>query len=124
MKKTLTAALAATALLGGGAVLMHSHGSTVAQAQAGAKATVDAAIAAGQVGERIDGYLAVVSDAPANVRAAVDEINIGRKAAYTRLAREQNVKTEVVARLTGEKQIAKAAPGTFVMRDDGVWGKK
>ena len=124
MKKLIIAGLATAGLLAGGAVVLQITGNNVAVAQMDAKSIVDAAKARGEVGERIDGYLAVVTDTSTEVKAAVDEINIGRKQVYTRLAREQNVKIEVVARLTGEKQIAKAAPDNMVMGEDGVWTKK
>ena len=124
MKKLIIAGLATAGLLAGGTVVLQITGNNVAVAQMDAKSIVDAAKARGEVGERIDGYLAVVTDTSTEVKAAVDEINIGRKQVYTRLAREQNVKIEVVARLTGEKQIAKAAPDDMVMGEDGVWTKK
>lgn len=124
MKKLLIAAVTAAGLMTGGALILQTSGDNVAAAQSSAKAVVDAAKSRGEIGERIDGYLGVVGSPSAAVRAAMDEINIGRKSVYTELAREQNVKTEVVARLTGEKQIAKAARGEFVMGETGQWAKK
>ena len=124
MKRLVVAGLSAFALLGAGAVALHGTGGNVAEARQSAKAVVDAAKARGEVGEVVTGYLEVVSGAPADVRAAVQEINIGRKALYQRLAREQGVELRVVAQLAGEKQIAGAAPGTFVMGEDGQWRRK
>ncbi|MEM9599425.1 MAG: YdbL family protein [Pseudomonadota bacterium] len=125
MKKLIIAGLAATALLAGGAVALHHSGTNVAEARMNAKSIVDAAKTRGEVGEQIDGYLGIVSAAAsADVRAAVNEINIGRKQVYTRLARDQNVRIEVVARLTGEKQIEKAAKGEYVLGETGQWTRK
>ncbi|GLQ22000.1 YdbL family protein [Algimonas porphyrae] len=125
MKKLIIAGLAASGLLVGGAVALHGTGTNVAEARMNAKSIVDAAKARGEVGEQIDGYLGIIAaDASREVRAAVNEINIGRKQVYTRLAREQNVRIEVVARLTGEKQIAKAGPGEMVLGEDGQWTRK
>jgi uncharacterized protein YdbL (DUF1318 family) len=124
MKKLIIAGLATAGLLTGGALALQTTGDNVAVAQTNAKSVVDAAKSRGEVGERIDGYLAVVTSTSAEVKAAVDEINIGRKQVYTRLAREQNVKIEIVAKLTGEKQLAKAAPGEMIMGEDAVWKKK
>lgn len=124
MKKLFVAGLLASALLASGALTLHTYGGSIAQAQSDAKSIVDAAKNRGEIGEQIDGYLGVVSSASPAVRAAMDEINIGRKAVYTRLAREQNVRVEVVARLTGEKQIAKATTGQYVLGDDGRWTQK
>jgi len=125
--KPLLGAVAALGLLVGGVALVASPDAGVAYAQsAGAKATVDAAITRGEVGEQIDGYLAVVDGASpsAAVRNAVSEINIARKAVYTDLANAQNVQTSVVAALTGEKQLKKALPGTYIKDATGQWRKK
>jgi hypothetical protein len=94
-----------------------------APALAAGKAEVDAAIAQCAVGETISGYLAVVAgkEVSADVRAAMEEINIRRRAVYAELARRQNVQIDVVARLTGEKQIGAAAPGACVFDDAGAW---
>ncbi len=81
--------------------------------------------AQGLVGERADGYLGLVkSDAPADIKAAVQDINAKRKAAYQNLARQQNVTVEQVAALTGEKLIARAPAGEYVMHSGGQWSKK
>lgn len=114
--------LAAVLALGAGAIVTTAVLPVSAQAQS-AKATVDSAKSQGLVGEAVDGYLYAVPGAsvPGNVRAAMEEINIGRKAVYTRLAREQNVSVAVVAALTGEQQVAKARPGEKVLLKDGNW---
>lgn len=79
----------------------------------------------GVVGERIDGYLGIVGGNadPALVRK-VNEINNKRRALYDKLARDTGTTTQQVARLTGEKQIAKAAGGEYIMGQNGVWTKK
>jgi len=125
--KTIFGGVAALALLAGGSVVMHTTGASVAHAQAStAKATVDKAVTAGEIGEQIDGYLGVVKGAnpSAAVRAAMSEINIARKSVYSKLAAAQNVQTAVVSTLTGEKQIKKARSGTFVKDASGNWLKK
>lgn len=85
---------------------------------------IEAAITAGEVGERVDGYLGVVGDADAAVKRKVQEINNKRRAVYEQLAQKQGATLEQVAFLTGEKQIAKAAPGTYIMDRSGAWKKK
>ena len=115
--KTFIGGFAALSLLVGGSVLMTSAGETAAHAQTStAKATVDSAKARGEIGEQINGYLGVVDGASPSsaVRNAMAEINIARKSVYTRLATQQNVQIDVVAQITGEKQIKKAASGHFV----------
>jgi uncharacterized protein YdbL (DUF1318 family) len=59
--------------------------------------------------------------ASSDITNAMNEINAGRKSVYTRLARDQNVQIEIVAALTGEKQLAKAAAGSKVMNKQGMW---
>ncbi len=89
------------------------------------RALVDAAIAKCEIGETIAGYLAEVDDkASPEAVAAMKEINIRRRAVFADLARAQQVTIEVVARVTGEKQIANAAPGACVMDASGAWTQK
>ena len=119
--------IAAAALVGVAGLTVTALVSEPAVAQStAAKSTVDQAKAEGVIGETIGGYLAVVAGAnpSAAQRAAMDEINIGRKAVYTDLARQQNVAVEVVAKLTGEKQVAKAPPGQKVLLENGTWSSK
>lgn len=125
ISKVIMIALSA-ALLGTGALVLNTQGLNVAQAQTlSAKAIVDRAIAEGKVGETAGGYLAAVNSQALDraTDAAMREVNIGRKSAYTRLARDQGVKPEVVAALTGEKQISKARRGEYVMTATG-WRQK
>ncbi|MBK8198560.1 MAG: YdbL family protein [Acidobacteria bacterium] len=85
---------------------------------------IDAAISAGQVGERIDGYLGVVSSADAAVTRKVQDINNRRRAVYEKTASENNTTVQIVAQLAGEKQIAKLQPGEYFMDASGVWAQK
>ena len=52
---------------------------------------VRAAIAAGQVGERADGYLGIRGSVGGDVRAEVEQINIKRRALYTERAQQRGV---------------------------------
>lgn len=125
--KSIFSGFAAIAILAGGVTLASMSAAPTAFAQASdSKAVVDAAIARGEIGETISGYLEVVDGASpsAKVRASMADINIQRKSVYTRLSTAQNVQPAIVAQLTGEKQIAKAASGAFVKDASGVWKKK
>jgi len=105
--KTLLGGFAALTLLSGGTLLMSSAGDNIAHAQtSSAKATVDAAIAKGEIGEQINGYLGVVEgkSPSAAVKNAMSEINIARKAVYTQAASNGVEPAAVYAQLTGEKQ--------------------
>lgn len=81
--------------------------------------------ASGQVGEQADGYLGIVGSAPADVRARVDQINIERRAAYTRLAAQRGVTIEETARATGCQLFAtRVGPGQYYRLPDGVWRRR
>ncbi|GHD59603.1 hypothetical protein GCM10017083_44090 [Thalassobaculum fulvum] len=86
---------------------------------------LDAAKAQGWIGERRDGYVGLVdAGAPAEARALVDQVNAERRAAYESVARQNGVPREQVEVLAGQKLIARAAPGTFVMDAAGRWIRK
>ncbi len=86
---------------------------------------IEAAQQQGVVGERIDGYLGIVSGNvdPALMRK-VNEINNKRRALFDQKAQETGTATAQVARISGEKQVERAAKGEYVMRDDGAWTRK
>ena len=126
LKTKILTGLSAVALLAGGVVTVTTLGASepaYAQTQS-AKSVVDAAKARGTIGETPAGYLAVVGGETAAERNAMNEINIGRKALYTRKARDENLQVEVVAAIFGEKQILKASPGQKVMGSNGAWQTK
>jgi len=123
MKKLMIGGMAALTLLAAGTASYSVLNAAPAYA-ASAKSVVDQGIAAGRIGERIDGYLAAVGNVSDAERRAMNEINIGRKSVYTDLAEKKGVSVEVIGRLSGEKQIAKAAPGAMIMDDSGQWKKK
>ena len=87
--------------------------------------SLDQAKAAGQVGERIDGYLGVVdANAPGDVRAMVDRINAQRRAKYAEIAAERGTSVQAVAQIAGEKLIERAARGEYVLGANGKWRQK
>ncbi len=85
---------------------------------------IDSAIASGEVGERIDGYLGVVSNADATTTRKVQDINNRRRAVYEQTASENGTTVQIVAQLAGEKQIAKLQSGQFYMDASGTWQRK
>jgi len=127
LKNKVFTALAAVSLLAGGTFVASTFGATDATAQAqSAKSVVDGAIKKGTIGETVAGYLAETGSGSLSAaeRAAMNEVNIGRKSIYTKKARAENLQVEVVAAVFGEKQIAKAAPGSKVMDSSGSWRTK
>jgi uncharacterized protein YdbL (DUF1318 family) len=126
-KKIAFSAISALALLAGGTVAIATFGGTDATAQAqSAKSIITKAKAEGTIGETIAGYLAETGSGSVSAaqRAAMNEINIGRKSIYTKKARAENLQVEVVAAVFGEKQLAKAKPGEKIMDSSGSWRTK
>ena len=85
---------------------------------------LEAAISAGEVGERIDGYLGVVGSADPAIVRKVQEINNKRRALYEQLSEQTGTTVAQVARVTGEKQIARAGTGQYYMDETGAWKQK
>lgn len=91
-----------------------------------AKVTVDAAKAAGVVGEQNDGYLGFVNGAgsPA-VEAAVAEINAGRAQLYRGVAAKNGVTPEAAGAATYKSVVQlKLQPGEYYQTSDGAWVRK
>lgn len=79
-----------------------------------------AAKAAGHIGEKADGYVALVSG-PGSLRAVVDDINIKRKAVYAERATANRATVEEYALSSGCNLIAKTRPGEKYQAPDGTW---
>lgn len=90
------------------------------------KAAVDAAKAAGVVGEQADGFLGFVkpSSDPA-LKAAVEEINQGRAALYRQAAAKNGVSVEVAGASAYTQVVQmKLKPGEYYRPNGGGWVKK
>lgn len=81
----------------------------------------EAARASGTIGEKPDGYLGHVTSPNAAVKALVDDLNIKRKAAYTRKAQETNSTVEQFAFTSGCNLIMRTVPGEKYQAPDGSW---
>lgn len=122
MKTILLSVMAAPLFVGGAIFAVSLAAPSVAEAQSSAKAIVDKAIQSGVIGETAAGYLALTGNSADTATVnAMNEINIGRKSVYTKTARAQGVSVEVVAALTGEKQLSKAPRGSKVLTSEGRW---
>jgi uncharacterized protein YdbL (DUF1318 family) len=104
------AAIAGLALLGAAVAVVPA----AAQDYASAKA-------AGLIGERVDGYVAVVGAGNADLRRVADDTNIKRKAVYAEKAQLQRVTVEEYAFATACTLIAKTATGEKYQAPDGTW---
>lgn len=80
-----------------------------------------AARAAGQVGEKTDGYLGAVGNQPDEIEAMVAEINIKRRANYTQQAQAKNVTLQEYAFAQGCELIARTTSGEKYQTPAGTW---
>ena len=115
MPVSTVAALRSLTVVGGMVALALAGSSALAQASEYA-----AAKAAGQIGEKIDGYVALVTG-PGSLRAVVDDINIKRKAVYAERAQANHATVEEFAFSAGCNLIAKTRPGEKYQVPDGSW---
>jgi uncharacterized protein YdbL (DUF1318 family) len=88
------------------------------------KAAVDAAKAAGTVGEQADGYLGIVSSADGAVTAAVNEINAARANVYADTAAKSGVNRDAAGQATGAQLIGKTPAGQYIKPMGGSWTRK
>ncbi len=80
-----------------------------------------AARAAGQVGEKTDGYLGYVTPPSAAVRALVEDLNIKRRALYSQKAQAANATVEEYAFTSGCQLILQTVPGEKYEGPSGGW---
>jgi uncharacterized protein YdbL (DUF1318 family) len=85
----------------------------------------DAARAAGQIGEQIDGYLGFVGSPTPALRALVEDINIKRRAAYSEKAQAAKATLKDYAFTSGCLLISRTKPGEMYQGPDGsTWLKR
>ena len=107
------------ALVAGLALGMLAAPAAVAQT-----AAVDAARAAGQIGERYDGYIGVAAPVSGLVRGQVTAINIQRRALYSRLAAAKGVSPADVGITAGCELLERVGAGQVYMLSDGAWRRR
>lgn len=96
-----------------------------AAAQGNAKAIVDAAKAAGTVGEQGDGLLGFVNGSTdAATTAAVNEINMGRRKLYAATAAKAGVTPEAAGEAAAQQLFKNMPPGQYYKPLGGSWTKK
>ncbi|MES2897218.1 MAG: YdbL family protein [Pseudomonadota bacterium] len=89
------------------------------------KAVVDAAKAAGIVGEQNDGFLGFVKPGDAATKAAVAEINAGRRQVYAQAAAKNAVTVEVAGASAFKTVVQeRLKPGEFYQDTSGNWVRK
>ena len=85
---------------------------------------IRAAKAAGQVGERFDGFLGYASFLPANARRALDAVNIRRRAHYANLAAAKGVTPQEVGITAGCMTLASVQVGEAYLLADNAWRRR
>ena len=100
------------------AVLLLVAGSTFA-------ATLDEAKAAGQIGEKQDGYIGLVqANAPADVVALVEEVNAQRRQRYQEIAQQNGIPVSEVIKLAFARAVENTRSGHYVESSPGNWTTK
>ena len=87
-------------------------------------AVIEAATAAGTIGEQADGYLGVHGTAAADVRARLEQVNIKRRAAYTDLATRKGVTVTEVAAATACQLLDSVPSGGWYRDGGGSWRQR
>lgn len=85
--------------------------------------TLDEAKHQGRVGETLSGFLAPIKQ-DAETLALVKRINAGREQQYQQVAQDNQVTTSAVAKLAGQKLVARAGQGEWVKGINGQWVQK
>ena len=85
---------------------------------------INAARAAGIVGERYDGYIGVAGSASAAVRSQVASINIQRRKLYSNLAGRRGASPQDVGVTAGCQLLARVGVGEVYMWVDGKWRRR
>lgn len=80
-----------------------------------------AARSAGQVGEKMDGYLGYVTPPSPALKAIVEDINLKRRGVYSEKAQAQKATVEEYAFTSGCLLIAQTQPGEKYQAPNGTW---
>jgi uncharacterized protein len=83
-----------------------------------------AARAAGQIGEQPDGYLGIVGASTPALQALVSNVNIQRKAVYTKQSAATGSTVEAYALTAGCNLIANTSPGEKYRTPAGAWATR
>ena len=87
-------------------------------------AAVDAARAAGTIGERFDGYIGVAGPVSQLVRSQVATINIRRRSLYSSLAARKGASPQDVGVTAGCTLLTRVPVGGTYMLSDGAWRRR
>lgn len=77
----------------------------------------------GQVGEKLDGYIAAITNTP-EVQALVSEVNTKRKQEYAKISQQKGQPVDVVAKLAFQQIVSQLPAGSSYQAPDGSWKKR
>jgi len=77
----------------------------------------------GQVGEKLDGYVAALASTP-DVQSLVSEVNAKRQQEYARISKQNGQPVDVVAKLAAQQIITQLPAGSSYQAPDGSWKKR
>ncbi len=109
-KSVLAAAAIATAMVGFAAPAFAQRDPAYAAARS-----------AGEIGEKMDGYLGIVGAETPALRKIVNDINIKRRAVYSDRAKANNATLEEYALTAGCQAIMATKPGEKYQAPNGSW---
>ena len=79
----------------------------------------------GWVGEQNNGYLGLVkSDAPADLKALVAEVNSQRKTQFMQIAAKNGIAEAEAAKIFAREAETRTSPGNYIQNPAGGWVKK
>lgn len=84
---------------------------------------LDEAKAQGRVGEKLDGYLGVVTSSP-EIEDLVERTNAQRRTMYREIASKNGTSLEIVETLAGKKAVDNTVVGHLIQLPSGKWTKK
>ena len=96
----------------------------LAPAAAAQTPAVDAARAAGLIGERYDGLIGVAGPVSPAVRGQVARINIQRRSLYSNLAARKGVSPQDVGITAGCELLARVGVGEAYLLPDRAWRRR
>jgi len=85
---------------------------------------LEAARAAGAIGERYDGYVGIVAPVSPEVRSQVATINIRRRSLYSSLAARKGVSPQEVGITAGCQLLARVGFGQAYMLAESGWRRR
>ena len=102
-------------------LLAAALGAVAAPVAAQSSPVIIAARAAGQIGERYDGYLGYALPPESRLRAQVESVNIRRRALYSDLAAKRGASRVEVGITAGCELLGSVAVGEAYLLGDNVW---